>query len=96
MEIMKTDNIGFCFGVKRAIDVILKTAAIPTGKSIHWPVIPQSANSRYAQAEGGFPVTDIREITDGIVVLRTHGSRSRTRYTQKIRDSRSLTLPVLL
>jgi 4-hydroxy-3-methylbut-2-enyl diphosphate reductase len=74
MKVLKTKNIGFCFGVKRAIKMALKEAegnkdrVYTIGPIIH---NPQMVN--ILKEKGVVPVNDVSLIKDGIVVFRTHG-----------------------
>lgn len=78
MEIIKAKRAGFCFGVKRAIDIAFKVAkekkngAVTLGPIIHNPqVIEQLSNAGVPHLE------NIAELDgfDGIktVIIRTHG-----------------------
>ena len=74
MKILKTKNIGFCFGVKRAVKMALKEAeakkdtVYTIGPIIH---NPQMVN--ILKQKGVIPVNDVFQIKNGTVVFRTHG-----------------------
>ncbi len=74
MEVLKTKHLGFCFGVKRAIKIVLREAEHNKGKIytigpiIHNPQIVESLREK-----GIMPVEDVYGISDGVVVFRTHG-----------------------
>ncbi|MCX8110575.1 MAG: 4-hydroxy-3-methylbut-2-enyl diphosphate reductase [Syntrophorhabdaceae bacterium] len=74
IEVFKTKDIGFCFGVKRAINMVLKEAQsgqkkiYTIGPIIHNPQMVDMLRER-----GIIPVDDIQAIEDGTVVFRTHG-----------------------
>jgi len=76
MKVLKTKNIGFCFGVKRAIKMVLKEAdqnkdtVFTLGPIIH---NPQMVN--ILREKGVVPVDDVSQIKEGVVVFRTHGIR---------------------
>ncbi|HOJ71770.1 MAG TPA: 4-hydroxy-3-methylbut-2-enyl diphosphate reductase [Syntrophorhabdaceae bacterium] len=74
IEVYKTKDIGFCFGVKRAINMVLKEAQ--TGqKNIYTigPIIHNPQMVDMLREKGIRPVDDIKDIEDGTVVFRTHG-----------------------
>jgi 4-hydroxy-3-methylbut-2-en-1-yl diphosphate reductase len=74
VKVLKTKNIGFCFGVKRAIKMVLKEAAMTNdtvctiGPIIHNPQMVNILKER-----GVIPVNDAFQIKSGTVVFRTHG-----------------------
>ncbi|MBA4417884.1 MAG: 4-hydroxy-3-methylbut-2-enyl diphosphate reductase [Syntrophus sp. (in: bacteria)] len=74
MEVLKTEHAGFCFGVKRAIDIVLKERE-KTKENIYTigPIIHNSQMVQALEEKGITPVDDIFRIKDGIVVFRTHG-----------------------
>ncbi|HEY3278065.1 MAG TPA: 4-hydroxy-3-methylbut-2-enyl diphosphate reductase [Syntrophorhabdaceae bacterium] len=74
MEIIKTAHAGFCFGVKRAINMVLRERE-KTGEPIYTigPIIHNPQMVRMLQEKGISPVDDVTRIKDGIVVFRTHG-----------------------
>jgi len=74
MEVLKTRHIGFCFGVKRAMNVVLKEAA--KGKDKIYTIGPIIHNPQMVEIlkeKGITPVDDIFHIKDGVIVFRTHG-----------------------
>jgi len=73
IEVYKTRNIGFCFGVKRAIKMVLKEAE--SNNKIHTigPIIHNPQMVDMLAQKGIKPITDIKSIIDGIIVFRTHG-----------------------
>ncbi|HOV90180.1 MAG TPA: 4-hydroxy-3-methylbut-2-enyl diphosphate reductase [Syntrophorhabdaceae bacterium] len=74
IEVIKTKDIGFCFGVKRAINMVLKEAQ-EGEKNIYTigPIIHNPQMVEMLKEKGIKPVDDIREIENGVVVFRTHG-----------------------
>ena len=74
MEIIKTAHSGFCFGVKRAINMVLRERE-KTEEPIYTigPIIHNPQMVRMLQEKGISPVDDVTRIKDGIVVFRTHG-----------------------
>jgi 4-hydroxy-3-methylbut-2-enyl diphosphate reductase len=76
MNVVKTKNIGFCFGVKRAIKMVLKAAEETGGKVFTLgPIIHNPQMVNLLREKGVTPVDDVREVTDGTIVFRTHGIR---------------------
>ena len=74
MKVVKTKNIGFCFGVKRAINMVLKVAeATKDPVFTIGPIIHNPQMVRILEEKGVVPVKDVYEITNGTVVFRTHG-----------------------
>jgi len=85
MEIVKSEHSSFCFGVKRAIDRVMKEierkshAIYTLGPIIHNPQIVSMLKEK-----GVIPVDDVTDISDGTVVFRTHGiKKEEEEYIQK-------------
>ena len=74
MKVLKTKNIGFRFGVKRAIKMVLKEAAA-TKDAVYTigPIIHNAQMVNILKEKGVVPVNDGSHIKNGTVVLRTHG-----------------------
>ncbi len=74
MKILKTKNIGFCFGVKRAIKMVLKEAEETRGDVYTiGPIIHNPQMVDMLKEKGIIPVNDVFQISNGTVVFRTHG-----------------------
>ncbi|MCX7857827.1 MAG: 4-hydroxy-3-methylbut-2-enyl diphosphate reductase [Deltaproteobacteria bacterium] len=74
MEIIKAKHSGFCFGVKRAIDMVNKLLKEKDGPIYTiGPIIHNGEVVTLLQDKGVIPVDDIRSIKKGTVVYRTHG-----------------------
>jgi len=73
-KIIVAKNIGFCYGVKRAINLAEKIVNETTekvytlGPIIHNPQVVQKLEKR-----GLNVINDINEITNGTLILRSHG-----------------------
>jgi len=85
METIRSKHAGFCFGVRRAIERIMKEAggrkgAIYTlGPIIHNPQMVSTLRDK-----GIAPVDDIRDVHEGTVVFRTHGiKKEEAEYVKK-------------
>ncbi|HYH02152.1 MAG TPA: bifunctional 4-hydroxy-3-methylbut-2-enyl diphosphate reductase/30S ribosomal protein S1 [Bacillota bacterium] len=74
MEVIIAKTAGFCFGVKRALELVEKalenqdSPIYSLGPLIHNPAVVQGLEAR-----GLGPVTDLEGITQGRVVIRSHG-----------------------
>lgn len=74
MEIIKVKNAGFCFGVKRAIDLAYealkkeKNQVYSLGPLIHNPQVCEELRK-----QGIIEVKSLNEIKSGVIVLRSHG-----------------------
>lgn len=77
MEVLKTKNIGFCFGVKRAINMVLKEAEENKSRVCTiGPIIHNPQMVDILREKGITPVEDVRQVSDNeVVVFRTHGIR---------------------
>jgi len=74
VKILKTKNIGFCFGVKRAIKMVLKEAEETRGDVYTiGPIIHNPQMVDMLKEKGIIPVNDVFQISNGTVVFRTHG-----------------------
>jgi len=74
MEIIKTEHSGFCFGVKRAINMVLREREKTTDPIYTiGPIIHNPQMVKMLEEKGVCPVDDITEVHDGVVVFRTHG-----------------------
>lgn len=77
MEILVAKRAGFCFGVKRAIDIAFKVAedgppsAVTFGPIIHNPQVIEALREK-----GIKPVDTITE-NSSIIIIRTHGIEQR-------------------
>ncbi len=75
MNVIKTKNIGFCFGVKRAIKMVLKAAEKGERVFTIGPIIHNPQMVELLKEKGITPVDDVYQVKDGTVVFRTHGIR---------------------
>lgn len=72
-DIIIAPNSGFCFGVRRAIDIAESTLA-PGGRVCSMgPLIHNPQVIERLRAQGLEPVDDISEISAGKVIIRSHG-----------------------
>jgi len=73
MNVVKTKNIGFCFGVKRAINMVLKAAEAGGKVFTIGPIIHNPQMVGLLKGKGIIPVDDVYQVKEGTVVFRTHG-----------------------
>lgn len=73
MEVLLARENGFCFGVKKAVE--LTEAAAETGKQVHnlGQVVHNPKISERLQARGVKVIKDPADAQEGIVVIRAHG-----------------------
>ncbi len=74
MKTILAPKAGFCFGVKRALDLAMKTAR-ETNKKIYTlgPLIHNPQVVEDLSRKGIKVVKEISEIPDGVVIIRSHG-----------------------
>ncbi|MBI3522773.1 MAG: 4-hydroxy-3-methylbut-2-enyl diphosphate reductase [Chloroflexi bacterium] len=79
MEVLLARENGFCFGVKKAVE--LTEAATETGRSVHnlGQVVHNPKISERLAARGVKVISDPSEAKDGIIVIRAHGIPPETR-----------------
>ena len=73
MEVLLARENGFCFGVKKAVE--LTEAAAETGRTVHnlGQVVHNPKISERLAARGVKVIKDPADASDGIVVIRAHG-----------------------
>ncbi len=73
IELYTTASAGFCFGVKRAIDIAVKT--VKQEKEIYTlgPLIHNPQEVKRLEDMGIKPVNDIDTMTHGTLIYRSHG-----------------------
>jgi (E)-4-hydroxy-3-methyl-but-2-enyl pyrophosphate reductase len=73
VEVLLARENGFCFGVKKAVE--LTEAAAESGRPVHnlGQVVHNPKISQRLEARGVKVIKDPSEATDGIVVIRAHG-----------------------
>ncbi|MDR2399161.1 MAG: 4-hydroxy-3-methylbut-2-enyl diphosphate reductase [Endomicrobium sp.] len=68
-----SDNAGFCFGVKRAIDLVEKTLNEQSKVYTLGPIIHNPQEVKRLEEKGVKILKDIDRVKSGCIVLRTHG-----------------------
>src|SRR5438067_10398944 len=73
MEVLLARENGFCFGVKKAVE--LTEAAAETGKRVYnlGQVVHNPTISARLSERGVTVIKDVSEATEGVVVVRAHG-----------------------
>jgi len=74
MKILISNRGGYCYGVQRALDIAQRAAKDSPGP-IHTmgPIIHNPGVVRELAEAGVSPVEDLAEVTEGTIILRTHG-----------------------
>jgi len=88
MEIVLADVLGFCFGVRRAIQ--LAEAAAHGGRSVNslGPLVHNAQETLRLDRVGISTVNDVEELRGDAVVVRAHGARPETFRTLEQRGFR--------
>jgi len=75
MKIKLAKNLGFCFGVKRAISLILKALKDNPGRPVYTlgPLIHNPIVVRGLEKKGLKVIHSCRDIKDGMLVIPSHG-----------------------
>jgi 4-hydroxy-3-methylbut-2-enyl diphosphate reductase len=73
LEVRISDNAGFCFGVKRAIDLVEKTLNEQSKVYTLGPIIHNPQEVKRLEEKGVKILKDIDCVKSGCIVLRTHG-----------------------
>jgi (E)-4-hydroxy-3-methyl-but-2-enyl pyrophosphate reductase len=78
MKISVVKNAGFCFGVKRAINLAFEKAK-RTGKKVYTfgPLIHNPQVVEELKREGVHPVQNLKKIKSGTLIIRSHGVHPR-------------------
>lgn len=87
MDIIVAPSAGFCYGVKRAVQLARKTLAGATddcytlGPIIHNPTVVEDLRQK-----GLVSVDDVRKVREGTLVIRSHGvSKEERAYLRRMR-----------
>ncbi len=76
MRVLVADKCGFCFGVRRAIEMAVRQC--DTGKRIYslGPLIPNPQVIERLRADGLIVIDSPDEAGSGVVIIRSHGAPS--------------------
>jgi 4-hydroxy-3-methylbut-2-en-1-yl diphosphate reductase len=76
MEVVRARHMGFCFGVRRAINMVLKEVSLRGGNVYTiGPIIHNPQMVAALREKGVIPVEDVHGVKEGTVAFRTHGIR---------------------
>lgn len=73
MEIVKAKNYGFCYGVKRAIEMAQNCIGIEGSKHTLGPIIHNPQMVKKLEDQGITVADRLENICDGTVIIRSHG-----------------------
>ena len=73
MEVILAEHLGFCYGVKRAIEIARQNASTDGTSSTLGPIIHSPQMVERLRSEGVGTVGSLDEIEDGLVIIRSHG-----------------------
>ena len=73
MEVILADYYGFCYGVKRAIDIARDSASDDGKSSTLGPIIHNPQMVEKLRREGVSTINNLEEMTEGTVIIRSHG-----------------------
>ena len=76
MKIKIAENSGFCFGVKRAIQIALKTERYNHKVATLGPIIHNPQMVEHLSKRGIGLIDDIDDITEETIIIRSHGITS--------------------
>jgi len=73
LKVKMADNAGFCFGVKRAINLAEETAGREHRVYTLGPIIHNPQEVKRLEKKGIKTLKDLKNLKTGCVILRTHG-----------------------
>ena len=73
MEVIVAEYLGFCYGVKRAIEIARENASPDGTSSTLGPIIHNPQMVERLKNEGVGTVASLGEMEDGLVIIRSHG-----------------------
>ena len=73
MEVILAEHLGFCYGVKRAIEIARQNASTDGTSSTLGPIIHNPQMVERLKNEGVGTVSSRDEMEDGLVIIRSHG-----------------------
>ena len=73
MEVILAEHLGFCYGVKRAIEIARQNASTDGTSSTLGPIIHNPQMVERLKNEGVGTVGSLDEMEDGLVIIRSHG-----------------------
>ena len=73
MEVILAEHLGFCYGVKRAIEIARDNASPNGTSSTLGPIIHNPQMVEHLKKEGVGTVDSLDEMEDGLIIIRSHG-----------------------
>jgi len=73
MEVILAEHLGFCYGVKRAIEIARENVSTEGTSSTLGPIIHNPQMVERLKNEGVGTVNSLSEMDDGLVIIRSHG-----------------------
>ena len=73
MEVILAEHLGFCYGVKRAIEIARDNASPNGTSSTLGPIIHNPQMVEHLRKEGVGTVDSLDEMEDGLIIIRSHG-----------------------
>ena len=73
MELILAEHLGFCYGVKRAIEIARDNASPNGTSSTLGPIIHNPQMVEHLKKEGVGTVDSLDEMEDGLIIIRSHG-----------------------
>ena len=73
MEVILAEHLGFCYGVKRAIEIARQNASSDGSSSTLGPIIHNPQMVERLKNEGVGTVGSLEEMDDGLIIIRSHG-----------------------
>ena len=73
MEVILAEHLGFCYGVKRAIEIARENVSTEGTSSTLGPIIHNPQMVERLKKEGVGTVNSLSEMDDGLVIIRSHG-----------------------
>ena len=73
MEVILAEHLGFCYGVKRAMEIARQNASTDGTSSTLGPIIHNPQMVERLKNEGVGTVSSLDEMEDGLVIIRSHG-----------------------
>lgn len=77
MNVIKADKLGFCFGVKRAVDMALSTPSNHKKISTFGPLIHNDSVTQKLKEKNIDIIDDLDQQDEGTVIIRSHGVASK-------------------
>ena len=73
MEVILADYLGFCYGVKRAVNIAQENASADGRSSTLGPIIHNPQVVERLKTKGVGTIDDLAEMDEGTVIIRSHG-----------------------